>query len=268
MAQKLNEIHGGRYIARGTMEYESLDTIVFDEFIVNPLFDDYYRRMIQLCIENEIQVRIVKLPLPDNEVFTDQYRNKLRERFPAITIDWFSSYEKDRFADTGHMNSHGALQFSNELRELYPSDFDDAYLSIDQVTAINDSILNENKIEWILKWISGKDYSVVIKGTEKYFWTYIRERLEQNECKLYRYETDREDQEEEIYYISGTNNKKSRFSIQSSDCGGMLKVGDTEEQLWTENGEDILNIAVVDHYNQKILCVKSFRYLKNNFKII
>lgn len=43
-AQISNDLHGGRYIARGTNEYHSLDTITYGEFHLNPLFEDYYFR--------------------------------------------------------------------------------------------------------------------------------------------------------------------------------------------------------------------------------
>lgn len=168
-AMKSNDLHGGRYTTRGTLEYNSVDTIEYSEFYVNPLFDDYYRKLISLCIENDIQVHIIKLPLPDNIVFTDRYTadfNKyyenLKESFPELTIDWIPLYDKSNFMDENHLNSHGALQFSCELKKLYPDDFAGDDLSLEQVAGINDSIIDENKVEQIMKWIEEKDYSIIL----------------------------------------------------------------------------------------------------------
>ena len=55
-ARRLNELHGGRYIGRGTTEYQSDSENVYTEFTVAPLIDVYYRKILALCRENQITV--------------------------------------------------------------------------------------------------------------------------------------------------------------------------------------------------------------------
>ena len=115
---------------RTIQEGDIPDGIVYDEFCVSPLFDDYLKKLINLCEDKDIQVRIVKLPLPGKEKYTQEYTEgfhsyykAIKKSFPGITVDWFSAYEEDKFVDSSHMNSHGALKFSKELKMLYSEDF-------------------------------------------------------------------------------------------------------------------------------------------------
>lgn len=273
-AQQLDELHGGRFIARGTSEYHPANEIVFNEFYVNPLFDDYYRRMIRLCMENDIQVHIVKLPLPDNKVFTQEYISAfyayyegLKESYPGLTVDWFSAYKNDYFADENHMNSHGALQFSNELKERYPNDFDDSYLSSEQVAGINDSIANENKVQQIIKWALGKDYTIVIDDAAGKFASVYEEILEENSIVLHQFDTSQLEDDSVIYYLSGINNGDARFSIQNTEGGSMIELENHQVQLWEKPEFAELNLAVIDHYNNSIICVKSFEYMDEIFQL-
>lgn len=129
-AWKQNDLHRGRYIGRTIQEGDIPDGIVYDEFCVSPLFDDYLKKLINLCEDKDIQVRIVKIPLPGKEKYTQEYTEgfhsyykAIKKSFPGITVDWFSAYEEDKFVDSSHMNSHGALKFSKELKMLYSEDF-------------------------------------------------------------------------------------------------------------------------------------------------
>lgn len=271
-AQQSNDLHGGRYIALGTGEYVPENAIVQNEFYVTPFFDEYYRKIMQLCKDHNIQVRIVKLPLPDNKVFTedyntafDEYYKNLKKTYPEVTIDRFVSYRSDYFADENHMNSHGALLFSNEIKKIYPSDFDNTNLSFEQVAGINDSIAAENKIEQIMKWIAGKDYTIVLNDGTGKFKDIYDEQLKMDHLELYQMNVWQFASEPAIDYITGLNCKNAGFAIHDTEDGLKIKLKSQESQLWEMPDGDTLKVVVIDNYNHRIVCLKSFKYAKETF---
>ena len=85
-------------------ENSATNTVTYTNFYANPIFEDYYRKIIELCIENDMAMHIVKLPLPDNGVYTDNYEpqfyddyNALKNDYPEITVDCFPLYEQKYF---------------------------------------------------------------------------------------------------------------------------------------------------------------------------
>lgn len=272
-AQRLNEIHGGRYIARGTYEYSGYDEIVYNGFSVNEMFDDYYRRLLRLCMENNIRVHIVKPPLPENVVFTDTYRtefydyyNQIREEFPEVTVDWIPVYARREFSDSTHMNSHGALHFSRTLKELYPNDFKNMHISVEQQLGINDSILNENLPEQLLEWIAGKDYTLVIDDGTGVFADVCGEEIERNAYQIYQAARGQNEGYAGVYFISGINHYDDQLCVQDSGDGLILIINGSETWLWGTPADDTVNIAVVDQYEQVVLCKKLFCYIEDHFK--
>lgn len=169
-AYQSNGLHGGRYMTRGNREYAPKDSVIYDRFSAAPMHDFYYRKLIKLCLDNKIAVRLVKLPLPNNSVFTEQYtkqfweyHNKLKEDFPDITVDWFPVYQTSDFVDTHHMNTHGAFRFSRELKERYPGDFTNQEMTPKRIDAINDNIKNENRAEDLYLWAKLGKWEVIRK---------------------------------------------------------------------------------------------------------
>lgn len=278
VAQQSVELHSGNYMARGVNEYKSDEAITYTGFSVNPLFDAYYRKIVELCQENNIAVRIIKLPLPNITVYTDDYENSfysyyesLKNDYPDITVDWFNNYEKECFADSVHMNSHGALRFSTELKALYPDDFGDAELSPKQVKAINDSIKAENKIEEILKWICGRDYTVVVCDKRASFQSIYNKEIAQElgvEClELSSVDSLQEENGICIYTISGMSSNKLGFDIQPSEVGVEILLIGGGSQKWTVVSDTALGVIVIDNYNNNVVCTKTFQYVNDLFTL-
>ncbi len=269
-ARRLNELHGGRYIGRGTTEYQSDSENVYTEFTVAPLIDVYYRKILALCRENQITVRIIKLPLPENRVFTEEYEKSfyayydaLEKDYPEITVDWIkTSYPQAYFTDVHHMNSHGALQFGEDLKKRYPEDFGDAVLSEEQIAAINDSIAGENKLEQILKWIAGKEYTVLLYDGEDEMDTLYPE-LQEKEPDLKKLSLRRmEDGIKQVFFVSGTNETHPDLSVYEED--GIRKArlpGDAQEQ-WETSSDHVLGVMVIDRYHQRVVCRKEFKEIR------
>lgn len=270
-ARRLSALHGGRYIARGTEEYKTSKTIKFNKFKVHPLFDDYYRRLIEMCMENNVQVRLVKLPLPDNEKFTENYEEEfqayyeqLKEDYPDITVDWIPTYEQDYFADRNHVNSHGALQFSQEIKARYPDDFT-AELSSTQIEALNDSIADENQVEQIIKWASGKDYTILFQDLSGEFTSLYEELLKSNSYSTKKNKLDQTD----VYCAFGVNDgDEKEISVQEEKDNILVKQKGQDVRKWKKGTEDLLKVMVIDNYNDQVVCEKSFEYVKKAFNMI
>lgn len=164
-------IHRGRYIGRGTGE-GGKDTVEYNDYVFSPLFEHYYRKLIELCLENNINVHIVKLPLPETASFTENYVSQfntyyeqLKSDYPSIIVDWMDEgYDTTYFRDKQHMNIHGALKFSLALKQLYPEAFDEDF-TYDQLFAINDSIKAEESVDGILEWEKLSPYDIEVHDT-------------------------------------------------------------------------------------------------------
>ena len=139
-----------------------------------PFFDAYYRKILQKCEENGIQVRIVITPLVPNTKRTPQYQEalhtyyeKLKADYPTITfLDRMSDFGWRHFSDTSHhLNIHGALKFTKAIKRLYPEDFADAAnnpISRNTIDGMTDYLQMENYPGEILRRVEDTDFSAVI----------------------------------------------------------------------------------------------------------
>lgn len=270
-ARALSALHGGRYIARGTQEYETSKVIKFKNFEVHPLFDRYYRRLIELCMEHDIQVRLVKLPLPENEKFTENYKeefgnyyDRLKEDYPDITVDWIPTYKQEYFADRNHVNSHGALRFSREMKARYPEDFT-AELTPSQIEALNDSIADENQPEQIIQWASGKDYTLLFQDTSGKFASVYGELLKSNSYTAKEIRLEKAN----VYCAAAADSGGEReILVQEEKDKILIKQNDQDVRTWEKGSDGLLKVMVIDNYNNKIVCEKSFEYRGETFSLI
>ncbi|MBQ7166774.1 MAG: hypothetical protein IJR93_07530 [Treponema sp.] len=128
------EIHLGSYISRENGESWGVKPYTKNDFIVKPLFEFYYNRLIELCMQEGITVRLVKLPVSPPVTHSQKYKDEfnafyasLCSNYPRLTLDWFQDeFDQHDFADWHHMNLVGATRFSQLIRERYHQDFSDA----------------------------------------------------------------------------------------------------------------------------------------------
>ena len=167
-------IFGGRYIAIGNHEWDTPKESEPGSFYVKPLFDYYFQELIRLCEANGSKVRIIRLPLPKTTRYNNDYWTEYNKYFNSLECEYnnvcyylFSDYEINDFADSQHMNSHGALRFSTEIKSLFPEDFT-ADFTDDQSEAIEFGIRNENSLDHLFLWVKDKPYSIKMytNGTE------------------------------------------------------------------------------------------------------
>lgn len=94
------------------------------------LLDYYYRKTIDLCIENNIEVYSINAPLiattyddckkiwkPFSEYFIQLKKDYAGNKNVHIDTD-FPKYDKKYFDDADHLNEEGAKVFTNEIKEV------------------------------------------------------------------------------------------------------------------------------------------------------
>lgn len=275
--QQADDLYGGRYIARGLNEYAPSGETVNEKFYVNPLFDCYYRKILELCRKNQIDVHVVKLPYPDNMSFTEEYMEEfnhyyegLQKEYPGVTVDWFPAYPRQYFADSAHMNTRGALSFSTELKDKYPEYFGGTGMTQGQIAGINEAIKAENKIEWIIRLISNRPYTAVIcDNTGKLQEMYGDSA--QSGTLLSDCLTSLDDSEDlsvtrKFYYIPGDGSHNVDFTIFEDGDNMMLKPRGQEAVSWNLT-ENMLGLIVIENGTGTIVCQKRFRYVDADFAV-
>ncbi len=152
---RYDDMHFGSYQSRSRDENWILEPESFDSFGMAELFAFYYERLLSLCSEEGIQVRLVKLPMNQPLTYTRQYEDDyktfyagIQDRFPAVTAIWLKDgFDQHDFFDREHLNLNGAIRFSKMLRERYPSDFSDAPKSEKTLKGIEDYLEITNSPE-------------------------------------------------------------------------------------------------------------------------
>lgn len=164
-------IHRGTYIGRGAGEYADTSVPVFDSYTVGALFDEYYRKILELCRDNGIRVRIIMTPLYPNVVCTEQYQRemtayyaKLQEAYPNVAFyDKPIALGRECFCDDHHFNAHGSFLFSQYIREVFAEDFPkDEELSDSSIEGMNDYIAMENRADYLMKRVCAGPYAAVV----------------------------------------------------------------------------------------------------------
>ena len=168
-------LRSGRYLTKQSTQ-EDTAPLECSEFTVSDLFDYYYRQLIDLCVTKGIRVHLIKLPLPSDTVFTENYirqfngyYNDLKKDYPSISVDWLrGDYDKSCFCDQIHMNSHGALRFNTELlKSHYPYAFE-GKIGDAQKEAIRINIIDETSIDDIFLWCDLAGYRVTVCSNKEW----------------------------------------------------------------------------------------------------
>lgn len=103
-----------------------------NNYIVDPVINEELRKTIELCIQNDIQVRIVLPPKAPNILYNQSYLDEingyyetLMNDYPGITCDIHPDMGlvMENYADYVHFNNSGAKIVTNYVKERYPEDF-------------------------------------------------------------------------------------------------------------------------------------------------
>ena len=164
----------GRYANISNDIFESDGEVGFQEYKVNAFQDEYYRKLIRLCADNNIKLHILKLPAPQNVYYFDSYVEEINDYYSNL-ISGYSNvdflwptqlYETFYFADGTHLNNHGAKMFSKVVNDLYPKAFGDDDYPIYRIEAIDEDIKSEAYYDHLEDWIEGLDYEVQMVESE------------------------------------------------------------------------------------------------------
>lgn len=263
------DIHDGRYIDRTVKEAPII--VDYHSFFVNPLFDDYYRKLLALCAENGIHVHLVKLPLPASDTFSEeyvqgfeQYFEAVKEAFPGVTVDWWDSYEDRLFTDSCHLNIHGALRFTRELKEKYSEDFNNTY-SGHQLAGMDDYFSIENYLDELINWLDAcPDYAAVVCDTvgdfpDRYERDYKRPNVALTDCAF-------SDRAAGIYVLEDTADRDV-FDQIFPDGDELISIypGDGTCYNWNPYGIHGVNVLVINTSSGEIVCEKKFLYINDEF---
>ncbi len=281
---KSQSLHSGRYATVGTKEITDNKIEVNEIFQVVPFIDDYYKKLIRLCLDNNIRVHIIKLPRPDKNCYTENYiqvfwayYRELKQEFPEITVEWpEKTYEKYYFADREHVNNHGAFRFSMWLKSRYPELFDDE-LSDNQVKAINDNISMENYFLELCKWVTFEPYVMLIHdGTGRFQQIYEADMIriaatagfENRKLKLGTFPTLGKD----YFIISPTDEGLAFSGIKPKDKSLMIYPkglsSDKNKFEWKSFAANTIDALIIDRRNGKVVTTKKFYYNENGNLIL
>ena len=267
------DLHRGWYMGRSTAVHTDTEVQSQDEYVVDPIYDEYYRRILDLCEQNNITTNIIRLPLSEMTVFGSDYANQLNAYYEELCYDyedvsfvWYAKpYEKEMFMDYVHMNMRGAFRFTSFLKEEFPECFEDSFSSR-QILAINDSIFEESDITRWMGWIAGKDYTLLVCD-EIGKADLLAEAAETYGLKMEPYE-EQTNHSGDLYIISGMaqegdgnpKNSEERFWLDMSQEEWKITVGSQEPTIWYPIKGEGMSVILVDHLNETVAVQRNFIY--------
>lgn len=262
-------LHQGRYISLSVAEDSESEPVTYSEFWVAPLFDEYYKKIIELCVDHDITVRIVKIPMEENVIFTKEYENQfyvyynqLQAEYPDLTVDWIKKgYDRFYFTDLVHMNNRGSRMFSNMLKSLHPEDFMEE-ISDSQYKIFDDNIQRETSCSELFEWISGKEYTIILyDATGDLEQVYTDELQLDTELDIVYTGCDN------FYFVSGTNDKILHYDVEFGD-GGYKIIGESGAIYdWNPLTHNGLGVCVMNDRSGSQICTKNFKRAEQGFNL-
>lgn len=127
---ELVELHRGSFISRSQQENIDNRLVNFNSYQIGNVQRKFYNKILQLCQDNDIKVKIVVLPLNPKIRFSAEYIQQKKEfysslegHYPNVEVVWpFVDLSSTDFIDTHHMNVHGAFKFSSALRKRFENE--------------------------------------------------------------------------------------------------------------------------------------------------
>ena len=159
------DLHRGAYIGLSNEMYTYTDQNTYSTYYVNPLYEQYYHKFLDLCQEKAIQVRIVALPKTGNSVLTSQfheerdgfYRNLVSGYHNAMYFDEVDTCDGRYFLDWEHFNVYGGWMWSSFIRNRFPQDFESEPTSSQTLAGIADYLKLAKEPDLMVDFANGKD---------------------------------------------------------------------------------------------------------------
>lgn len=249
------DFHRGRYMSVAISENPITDPVPFDEFTVAPLFDEYYKKMLSLCNNYGIAVRLVKIPMDENAQFSDNYEASLYNYYDNLTAEYQNSsfewvkggYGHFYFADIVHSNNRGARMFSEIIKYNHPDDFP-GYYTDSQYKIIDHDIQIETDFNELFHWIRGKEYSVFVYDVAGDFVNaFNNDVMPVTGIEIYKTDID------DVYVINGLNSENKIYELTraNNSINIINQAGDnTDWDITTgsDNANPLKIIIMNDHF--------------------
>lgn len=264
------ELHGGRYTTLGKTEFETVQDRVYSEMPVKPLYNYYFTKTIELCVENNIAVHIVKPPLPDNTEMTAEYVEQVFyyykyfvDSYPNVTFSWNTKImDRKLFADEIHMNNDGALAFSTILKNEFKDIFPETRYTADMMLAVDDSIQQENIAGYLMHFIGDRDYTVLmydggncVRQFRKQFTapvglrSYSMKEIDENAPNA-----------DNLYVLLAPDNEAIDFTIEDDGTSLVVKNDKLGDNRWALPNTTCISLFIIDNVNEQLVGIKNIQY--------
>lgn len=287
----LGEIHKGSFISRSLHESECEEQEVWDKYEVKPLYDFYYRKILDLCNQKGINVRIIIMPKGSWIYTTDNYRQTMRDYYHNLTsqypnvvyVESIGEFKRYHFSDHHHLNMRGSLKFSREIKKMFPKDFTDSGEKSSQtIEGMDDYLCFENTIADIINRIAGTNFSALlilnpnIHDKDEELISVLKEQY--GNVKSYLDILNNADTKtNKVLYINGLkkevsilDNEKLFLTITKSKNKMLIDVPMWQNKHFEFNSNyenDSSQIILLNNYDEKILFVKDFSFSDGQYRI-
>lgn len=260
-----------------------------EEYKVQPMMDRYFSKIVELCKEHGIVLRVVDPPYPDYVEYTDDYKTQYLDYYQAYADGYekmtiagiFKNLPSSCYGDGYHLNLHGAYEASSLLRGMYSEDFSlkdgGEGISEETVQGIAEYLSLENSSNYLLKWTEGKKFSIAVLFYERPRESELLEKLK----KEYGYRLGMN-----CIYVKGTSKNVHRIETVSSFSVDASYIGTNIENIertafrlpW--GGEYIverkydrghipdMQMVILNGYDNSVVGVKSFIYNHRDYHLI
>ena len=265
------EFQKGRYICPDAETFPLKDPVIHDTFTVGNIFDNYYRKFLNLCQEHGIKVHAFKMPRIEGWTYTEQYTNQvfkyyheLEEEYRNYEFNFCNEiYPAEYFGgDEIHVNTRGALQFSHFIKEQYPDQFDKEIMP-EQVDNINTHLNEETHLDNIFKWVYGQDYTVILyDGTDR-IETLYNEKLKYKNMELLKMLDTKGVDNENLYIISSNHTFKNEVQLLTQKEEILVHTENAADDLiWKPYNYNGISIVIIDNLHKVPICIKNAPYLE------
>lgn len=254
-------MRNGRMCVMTNAVADEEEWVAYTDFAITPFQDYYYKKIIELCEENDISLHIIKLPLTFKMAFTDEYVQQVNDYYDDIMDDhdnvefvWYeNSYYTEWYWDIYHMNQHGSMRFGLQLQEDYPKLFS-GECSAAQLLMIDDDIDIENIPAELFWWIDGKDYTVLMyygmgadNSMEDIYPAYLQHGVQYLQNTFVQ----------NVYCVTGDGDGFSDISLNADNDVILVTLPDQSVYTWENYDVDGISFLVIDNANSLVATQKS-----------
>ena len=266
------ELHNGRYTALGKTEFTTTQTRTYQGYSGQDLYIEYLNKIAALCQDRDIKLHIIKLPLPENTKFSDDYYTQIWAFYASLCLmydvmdfhwDWDQQiYPNEAFADEIHMNNAGSYEFSTYVRDLYQEVFDSIDMNSDMMLALDDTVSEENTLYYLLEMVQDKNYTLLVYDKNKYIYQLKKDFLNDRGIWLSRATglKTSDDNKDCLYYCKCDGVTKPNLTIRDDGGSMVIQMEGQEDVRWFLNTTNRINLAIVDNDNGCIVATNNIVY--------